>query len=87
MADEIHLNNIAVRKDLQLSVASALIKKMFATARKQGALKATLEVRVSNAVALSLYRKFGFEIKGIRPLYYSDTQEDALIMWADVPLY
>jgi ribosomal-protein-alanine N-acetyltransferase len=88
VADEIHLNNIAVRKDLQLSgIASALIKKMFATARKQGALKATLEVRVSNAVALGLYKKFGFEIKGIRPLYYSDTQEDALIMWADVPIY
>lgn len=88
VAGEIHLNNIAVRTDLRSSgVASALIRKMFAEASKQGALKATLEVRVSNAAALALYKKFGFEVKGIRPLYYSDTQEDALIMWADVPLY
>lgn len=88
VADEIHLNNIAVRKNFQLSgVASALIKKMFETAKREGALKATLEVRVSNTVALGLYKKFGFEVKGIRPLYYSDTHEDALIMWADIPQY
>jgi len=42
----------------------------------------TLEVRVSNDVAQALYRKFGFAPAGIRKRYYTDTKEDALIMWA-----
>jgi len=43
----------------------------------------TLEVRVSNDVAQSLYHKFGFAPAGIRKKYYTDTHEDALIMWAN----
>lgn len=42
----------------------------------------TLEVRPSNEIAQRLYRKYGFEPAGIRPRYYSDNNEDALIMWA-----
>jgi len=42
----------------------------------------TLEVRESNKEAISLYLKCGFVVKGRRPLYYTDTHEDALIMWA-----
>ncbi|MGH9061709.1 MAG: hypothetical protein ACRDZY_19680, partial [Acidimicrobiales bacterium] len=41
----------------------------------------TLEVRVSNAGAQRMYRRFGFEPDGIRKNYYAETQEDALIMW------
>jgi len=41
----------------------------------------TLEVRVSNAQAINLYKKLGFEDYGVRPGYYSDNREDALIMW------
>lgn len=47
----------------------------------------TLEVRVSNDIAQSLYRKLGFKPAGIRPAYYSDNNEDALIMWADLERY
>ena len=43
-----------------------------------------LEVRKSNTEAIKLYEKCGFVVKGIRPLYYTDTHEDALIMWADI---
>ena len=43
----------------------------------------TLEVRVSNNVAQALYRKYGFKPAGVRQRYYSDNQEDALIMWTD----
>ncbi len=43
----------------------------------------TLEVRVSNFVAQSLYRKYGFREAGMRHRYYSDNQEDALIMWTE----
>jgi ribosomal-protein-alanine N-acetyltransferase len=41
----------------------------------------TLEVRVSNEPAIKLYRKHGFKEEGIRPGYYTDNHEDALIMW------
>lgn len=44
----------------------------------------TLEVRVSNEPAKNLYRKLGFEPSGVRPGYYSDNGEDALIMWAEL---
>lgn len=45
----------------------------------------TLEVRVSNDPAIRLYRSRGFVDSGIRPRYYSDNQEDALIMWREPP--
>ncbi len=48
-----------------------------------GANWVTLEVRVSNYTAQNLYRKYGFREKGLRQKYYSDNQEDALIMWTD----
>ena len=41
----------------------------------------TLEVRESNIIAQNLYRKYDFISSGKRPNYYSDTSEDALIMW------
>ena len=41
----------------------------------------TLEVRLSNAPAIALYEQFGFRAAGTRPRYYTDTGEDALIMW------
>jgi Acetyltransferases len=44
----------------------------------------TLEVRESNIEAIKLYQKCGFVVEGIRPLYYAETHEDALIMWANV---
>ena len=43
----------------------------------------TLEVRVSNVGAISLYERFGFKPKGVRRGYYTDNREDALIMWRD----
>ena len=52
-------------------------------AREMGARRLTLEVRVSNQVAQSLYRKYSFKEEGIRKRYYSDDGEDALIMWSD----
>ncbi|WP_100371610.1 ribosomal protein S18-alanine N-acetyltransferase [Bacillus sp. FJAT-45037] len=50
-------------------------------ARKLGALNMSLEVRVSNQVAQQLYKKFGFKPGGIRKNYYTDNQEDAMVMW------
>jgi ribosomal-protein-alanine N-acetyltransferase len=46
-----------------------------------GARFMTLEVRVSNVVAQNLYLKYGFEARGTRRRYYTDNNEDALVMW------
>ncbi|MBN1664702.1 MAG: ribosomal protein S18-alanine N-acetyltransferase [Deltaproteobacteria bacterium] len=85
VADEVHLQHIAVRDDLRRSgIASLLCRRMMESAYKEGALHATLEVRRSNAAAVKLYEKFSFLVKGVRPGYYDDTHEDALIMWAEI---
>jgi ribosomal-protein-alanine N-acetyltransferase len=51
------------------------------TAYELGLERATLEVRVSNKAAISLYQKFGFKTAGQRRRYYKDNDEDALILW------
>ncbi len=85
-AGEVHLNNIAVDKESRnLGVGSLLIKKMISLAKKEEhAFWLTLEVRPSNSPAIALYEKFGFRVRGIRPRYYTDTLEDAYIMWSDL---
>jgi ribosomal-protein-alanine N-acetyltransferase len=56
---------------------------MVDAALARGAKWLTLEVRVSNLAAQALYRKYGFSVRGSRRRYYSDNNEDALIMWSD----
>jgi ribosomal-protein-alanine N-acetyltransferase len=85
--DEIHLHNIAVRRDVRRKgIASRLLVEAIRCSRLEGARWITLEVRRSNLPAQRMYEKFGFSIRGIRPGYYTDTKEDALIMWADLRL-
>jgi len=83
--DEAHVTNIAVRAPYRgRGYGEMLLRRLMRTAREQGAKSMTLEVRVSNEVAQNLYRKLGFVQNGIRPRYYTDNQEDAYIMWADL---
>lgn len=83
--DEVHLQHIATRKDLRRSgIASLLCAEMMMNALQEGAHYVTLEVRRSNIGAIKFYEKFAFEVKGVRPGYYDDTHEDALIMWVDI---
>ncbi|MCX5838832.1 MAG: ribosomal protein S18-alanine N-acetyltransferase [Deltaproteobacteria bacterium] len=85
VADEIHLHNIAVRKDLRKGgIASRLLSKVIRDCQREGARFVTLEVRSSNLPAQKLYEKFGFSVRGVRRFYYTDTGEDALIMSADL---
>ncbi len=56
---------------------------MARTAAARGAGHLTLEVRVGNEAAQVLYRRFGFYPAGVRKNYYAETNEDALVMWAD----
>jgi len=80
--DEAHITNIAVHPNFRnRDIGSYLLKSMIEYAEKLGIYRMTLEVRKSNIPAQRLYKKFGFESCGIRPKYYMDTNEDAIIMW------
>jgi ribosomal-protein-alanine N-acetyltransferase len=82
--EEAHITNIAVDPDYRrLGLGRLMLETMFDRAREHGATRMTLEVRVSNITAQSLYKKLGFTERGIRKGYYTDIQEDAIIMWKD----
>ena len=77
-----HLMNIAVAPDRRgTGVAGQLMRRLIE--ESQGKLPFTLEVRVSNHRAIAMYERFGFRSAGVRPRYYHDNGEDALIMWLD----
>ena len=81
MAGEAHISTIAVRPEWRRrGIGELLLVAMLERAVELGADLATLEVRVSNVAAQSLYQKYGFAKVGLRPHYYSDRGEDALIM-------
>jgi ribosomal-protein-alanine N-acetyltransferase len=82
--DEAHVTNIAVDPDAhRRKVAARLLYALISEARRRGATACTLEVRVANHAAQGLYQQFGFAPVGIRKNYYAETNEDALIMWAE----
>jgi ribosomal-protein-alanine N-acetyltransferase len=84
--DEVHINNLAVLPEHRRSgVASALLERVLQDGVARGAPRATLEVRRSNVAALKLYQKFGFSVSGVRRGYYSNPEEDALVLWRDRP--
>jgi len=81
IADEAHISTIAVHPDWRgHKLGELLIWVMIREAIEQGARSVTLEVRISNTVAIRLYRKYGFEIVGRRRGYYRDNGEDAHVM-------
>ncbi|MBS8267056.1 ribosomal-protein-alanine N-acetyltransferase [Mesobacillus boroniphilus] len=83
--DEAHITNIALLPEYRgMKLGEALMAKVMGLARELGALRMTLEVRVSNVRAQNLYRKFGFEEGAIRKQYYTDNMEDAIVMWVNL---
>lgn len=75
-----HLMNVAVHPDQRRrGIARSLIARMLAEAGEGS--RFTLEVRASNKGAITMYERLGFERAGMRPGYYHDNGEDALIMW------
>jgi ribosomal-protein-alanine N-acetyltransferase len=81
LVDEMHISTLAVHPDLRgQGLGERLLVAGLEQARRQGADMATLEVRPSNPAAVSLYRKYGFELGGRRRAYYRDNNEDALLM-------
>ncbi len=78
---EVRINNIAVRSgSRRRGLGEALVQNLLDLGRRSGCSRATLEVRPSNHPAVALYRKLGFQVVGRRKGYYSDSQEDALVM-------
>lgn len=83
--DEGHVTNIAVHEKYRgLGVGNKIMEGLIDICRDRNIVAMTLEVRKTNEVAKSLYDKYGFKEYGIRPEYYSDNNEDAIIMWKRV---
>jgi [ribosomal protein S18]-alanine N-acetyltransferase len=82
--DAWHVMNLAVAPDQRRRrIAANLLDRLFELTAGEDRRGYTLEVRVSNDVAIRLYEQAGFRARGIRRGYYTDNREDALIMWRD----
>ena len=78
---ELYILKIAViPKRQRQGIATWLLKNSFLLAAEKGARTVFLDVRPSNIPAIKLYKKLGFQTVGIRPNYYPETREDALVM-------
>ncbi|MHB8379962.1 MAG: ribosomal protein S18-alanine N-acetyltransferase [Acidimicrobiales bacterium] len=85
VVDELHVNTIGTLPGHEgRGVATALMAEAWGVAKERGVQRATLEVAVSNTRAQELYFRFGFSPVGVRKNYYERTNEDALILWADL---
>jgi ribosomal-protein-alanine N-acetyltransferase len=82
--DAWHVMNVAVDVNRRgRGIATMLLERLFELTEGDARRGYTLEVRVSNATAIALYERLGFEGRGLRRGYYTDNREDALIMWKD----
>jgi [ribosomal protein S18]-alanine N-acetyltransferase len=81
---ELHINTVAVAPAVRRrGLATVLLKHVMAEAAARAVTRATLEVRASNTAALKLYEALGFRVTATRSRYYSQPEEDALILWRD----
>lgn len=87
--DEAHVTNIAVAPEWQRQgIGRRLLEELLRISLRQGAKSITLEVRRSNTAAQNMYQSFGFVVAGVRRGYYTNDNEDALIMWLyDIAAY
>ncbi len=75
------ITNVAVLPEFRgMGAGGSLLRAMISECKKRGLSYLTLEVRCSNAVAISMYKSFGFKNVGTRKKYYADNGEDAIIM-------
>ncbi|MEW6093212.1 MAG: ribosomal protein S18-alanine N-acetyltransferase [Chloroflexota bacterium] len=84
IVDEAHIATIATHPDFRRQgIGERLLLTVLAAAREEGARRAFLEVRAGNLEAQALYKKYGFSVDGVRPRYYKDNNEDAILMSLD----
>ncbi|MDP3157645.1 MAG: ribosomal protein S18-alanine N-acetyltransferase [Archangium sp.] len=85
VADEVHVLNVATDGAVRRrGFGRQVMEAVLATGKTQKCRLATLEVRRSNEAALALYGSLGFRAVGMRPSYYQDNKEDAVIMILDL---
>lgn len=85
VVDDAQITNIAIKPDYRgFRIGERLFQHIYQHAIQNGVKRLSLEVRASNYVAQRLYRKFGLVPGGIRKNYYTDNQEDAIIMWVNI---
>lgn len=85
--DELHVNTIGTLPGQEgRGIASSLMDEAWLDARSRGITRATLEVAATNTRAQKFYYRYGFKPVGVRKNYYERTREDALILWADLPV-
>jgi len=85
IADEGHITNVAVKQKARgRGIGQTLLVALIEQARQLGLRAMTLEVRVSNTPARTLYEKLGFLYAGTRKRYYQDNNEDAAIYWLEL---
>ena len=81
LVDEAHIATIATHPDYRRrGIGEQLMLTALVAARQEGARRSFLEVRAGNTGAQEMYKKYGFEVVGVRPRYYKDNFEDALLM-------
>ena len=83
--DEGHITNIAVDREYRgLGIGEKILKVLIDYCKEHKILAITLEVRENNQAARNLYKKHGFVGYGIRPNYYADEKQDAIVMWKNL---
>ncbi|MBZ2174874.1 ribosomal protein S18-alanine N-acetyltransferase [Schnuerera sp. xch1] len=83
--DEGHITNIAVDERYRgIGVGSKILEGLIQLCVDRNVVAMTLEVRRSNEIAKSLYKKYGFKEYGVREKYYHNNNEDAIIMWKNI---
>jgi len=84
IVDELHIATIATHPEFRgQGIGRQLLLHVLGSAKEEGAIRAFLEVRESNLIALKMYRDFGFVEDGRRVKYYKDNCEDAILMSLD----
>jgi ribosomal-protein-alanine N-acetyltransferase len=81
IVDEAHIATLATHPNYRRKgIGEQLMIAALQSARTEGASRAFLEVRSGNSAAQAMYKKYGFIIVGVRPRYYKDNNEDAILM-------
>jgi len=82
IVNEGHITNLCVAEEYRKQgVGDMLLRRLIEEAHVLEMIGLTLEVRVSNGAAQRLYTRNGFKPEGIRKNYYTETKEDAVVMW------
>ena len=88
VVNEGHITNVAVLEQYRREgIGDMLMEALEKKALELEMIGITLEVRISNYGAQKLYTKHGYKPEGFRKKYYTDTNEDAVIMWKYFPNY